>query len=82
MQETSSGGTLAQVSSISVHPNFEANAPFDNDVAVWKLATQVPESSTIKFAKLAAPDSDPPADTAATVAGWFVLPHLMVHHSD
>lgn len=42
----------------------------DRDYGVWKLAALIPESDTIKFAKLAAVDSDPVAGEAVTTAGW------------
>lgn len=42
----------------------------DSDVAVWKLATAIPTSSTISYATVPASGSDPAAGTTLTVAGW------------
>ncbi|KAF2791175.1 trypsin [Melanomma pulvis-pyrius CBS 109.77] len=64
-----SGGTLVSVSSIKVHPSFSSST-LDSDVAIWKLATSIPASSTIGYATLPASGSDPVADSIATVAGW------------
>jgi trypsin len=68
-QSRSSGGTLVQVSSIKVNPSYAAGT-YNNDVAIMKLATSIPTSSTISYAKLAASGSDPAAGTGLTVAGW------------
>jgi trypsin len=65
----SSGGTLVQVSSIKIHPSFSSST-LDSDVAILKLATAIPTSSTISYATLAAAGSDPAANSVATVAGW------------
>ncbi|KAH0594769.1 hypothetical protein MHUMG1_07604 [Metarhizium humberi] len=64
-----SGGTKVKVRSATRHPNFNNNN-LDNDVAVWKLATSILESDTIKYAKLPEPGSDPKPGTNVTVAGW------------
>jgi trypsin len=63
------GGTVARVSRIVVHPSYSAST-YSNDVAVWKLSTTIPTSSTISYASLAASGSDPAAGSAASVAGW------------
>lgn len=70
MKETDSGGVLAEVSSIEIHPNFDVARRFDDDVAIWKLATPIQKSSTIGYATLAAANTDPAAETLATAAGW------------
>jgi trypsin len=70
VKETDSGGVLAEVSSIEIHPNFDVAGRFDDDVAIWKLASPIQKSSTIEYATLAAADSDPAAETLATVSGW------------
>lgn len=67
-----SGGTLASVSSIVIHPSFSSST-LNNDVAILKLATAIPTSSTIGYATLPASGSDPVADSIATVAGWGTL---------
>ncbi|KAJ4349119.1 hypothetical protein N0V95_004861 [Ascochyta clinopodiicola] len=64
-----SGGVTSQVSSLNVHPSFDPDV-LSNDVAVLKLRTAIPTSSTIKYATLAAAGSDPAANTVARVAGW------------
>ncbi|KAL1596847.1 hypothetical protein SLS59_007588 [Nothophoma quercina] len=67
-----SGGTLVRVSSIKVHPSFSSST-LNNDVAIWKLATAIPTSSTISYATLPASGSDPTSGTTTTVAGWGTL---------
>lgn len=69
LQNRSSGGTLVSVSSIKVYSGFNSNT-LDGDVAIIKLATSIPTSSTISYATLAASGSDPAAGTTLTVAGW------------
>jgi trypsin len=65
----SSGGTVARVSRITVHPSYSAST-YSNDVAVWKLSTSIPTSSTVSYASLAASGSDPASGSSASVAGW------------
>jgi trypsin len=67
-----SGGTVVRVSSVTVHPNFSSST-LNNDVAIWKLATAIPTSSTISYAVLPASGSDPASGTTTTVAGWGTL---------
>lgn len=57
------------MSSIKVNPSYAAGT-YNNDVAIMKLATSIPTSSTISYAKLASSGSDPAAGTGLTVAGW------------
>ncbi|KAF2662081.1 insect inhibitor with A fungal trypsin [Lophiostoma macrostomum CBS 122681] len=64
-----SGGTLVSVSSIKINPNFSINT-LDSDVAIFKLSTSIPTSSTISYATLAASGEDPAAGATVTVAGW------------
>jgi trypsin len=52
-----------------VHPSFSSST-LTNDVAIWKLATSIPTSSTIGYASLAASGSDPASGSTSTVAGW------------
>jgi trypsin len=68
-QSRTSGGTLVRVSSIKVNPSYSAGT-YNNDIAIMKLATSIPTSSTISYAKLAASGTDPAAGTGLTVAGW------------
>ncbi|CAG9990693.1 unnamed protein product [Clonostachys byssicola] len=68
----SSGGTQVSVSSITIHPSYREGSdgiPY-NDVAVFRLATSIAESSTIKYATLPAQGSDPATGSSVTVAGW------------
>ncbi|KAF2119062.1 trypsin [Lophiotrema nucula] len=64
-----SGGVLVQVASIAVDPAFSSNT-LDSDVAIFKLAADIPTSSTIGYATLAASGNDPAAGSTVTVAGW------------
>lgn len=68
----SSGGTVVSASSIVIHPSY-SESTYNNDVAIVKLATAIPTSSTIGYATLAASGSDPAANSLATVAGWGTL---------
>ncbi|KAF3003422.1 hypothetical protein E8E13_001084 [Curvularia kusanoi] len=66
---TSSGGFLANVSSLVAHPYYD---PYqvDWDVGIVKLSQPVPYSDIIEFAKLARHGSDPYEGAFANVAGW------------
>lgn len=52
---------------MTIHPNYSG---INYDAAIIKLATPIPTSSTISYARLPASGSDPSAGTQATVAGW------------
>jgi len=65
----SSGGTLVGVSSVVLHPSYNS-ATSNYDIAIWKLSTSVPTSSTIGYVSLPASGSDPAAGSTVTVAGW------------
>lgn len=65
-----SGGTVAQVSRIIVHPRYVEGASYDNDVAIFKLATSIPATGGVQYATLAASGNDPAAGTTVTTAGW------------
>ncbi|KAF2018272.1 trypsin-domain-containing protein [Aaosphaeria arxii CBS 175.79] len=67
--QKASGGTLSNVASITIHPSFSSST-LNNDVAILKLSTPIPTSSTIGYAALPASGSDPAAGSGATVAGW------------
>lgn len=64
-----SGGTLVQVSSIKINSGYNSNT-LTGDVAIFKLATAIPTSSTISYAVLAAAGNDPAAGLTTTTAGW------------
>lgn len=70
-QNRNSGGVTSPVASLNIHPQFNADI-LDKDVAILKLRTPIPESSTVKYATLAAAGSDPAANTIARTAGWYV----------
>lgn len=63
------GGTLVRVSRIVIHPSYAASR-YNNDIAIWKLATAIPTSSTISYASIAASGSDPAAGSSSQTAGW------------
>lgn len=69
LQTWASGGTQVGVSRIIVNPSYNSRTT-DFDVAVWKLASSIPESSTIGYATLPAAGSDPAAGSIVTTAGW------------
>jgi trypsin len=69
MQSRTSGGVVARVSSIKVNPGYVAST-YNGDVAIMKLSTSIPTSSTVSYAVLPASGSDPAAGTTLTVAGW------------
>jgi trypsin len=62
-----SGGVTAGVSRISIHPNYRGQ---DYDVAILKLSSSIPTSSTIGYATVAPSGNDPAAGATTTVAGW------------
>jgi len=64
-----SGGVVARVSSIKVNPGYVAST-YNGDIAIMKLSTSIPTSSTVSYATLPASGSDPAAGTTLTVAGW------------
>jgi trypsin len=68
LQSYSSGGVLASVSRIIINPSYDGDVDYDS--AILKLATSVPTSSTVGYAKIAASGSTPAAGSTATVAGW------------
>lgn len=66
----SSGGTLVGVSAIRIHPSYSGSSTLNNDVAIWKLSSNIPTSSTISYAMLAAAGSEPATGSVSTTAGW------------
>ncbi|KAL7937643.1 serine endopeptidase [Trichoderma chlorosporum] len=64
-----SGGTQVGVSNITVNPSYNPDT-VDYDVAVWKLSSPLPQSSSIGYATLPAAGSDPAAGSIMTTAGW------------
>lgn len=67
LQTWSSGGVTAGISSITINPNYRGQ---DYDVAILKLSSSIPTSSTIGYARLPASGNDPAAGSTTTVAGW------------
>ncbi|MCA3574798.1 MAG: trypsin-like serine protease [Aestuariivirga sp.] len=68
-QRLDGSGQRINVKSIFIHPGWNAAAGFDNDVAVWELATPV---SGIAFASLAS-IAPTVAATPLRVTGWGTL---------
>ncbi|KAH8723558.1 trypsin-like cysteine/serine peptidase domain-containing protein [Phaeosphaeriaceae sp. PMI808] len=68
----SSGGVVSAASSIKPHPSYSGSPRYYNDIAIIKLSTPIPTSSTISYATLAAAGSDPASGTSAITAGWGV----------
>jgi len=64
-----SGGVLVGVSRIIVNPGYQSSS-YNGDLAIFKLSTPIPTSSTISYATLPASGSDPSSGTTLTVAGW------------
>ncbi|KAI9644808.1 hypothetical protein NHQ30_006835 [Ciborinia camelliae] len=64
-----SGGTQVNVSELAMHPEYDA-VTTDHDLALWHLATAIPESKTISYGVLPAQDAEPAAGTILTTAGW------------
>ncbi|KAF9697331.1 hypothetical protein EKO04_004996 [Ascochyta lentis] len=64
-----SGGVVSTVAQLIAHPGYNSTTS-DSDVGILKLKTPIAETSTIKYASLAAAGTDPAPDTITTVAGW------------
>ncbi|KAK7190370.1 hypothetical protein DPSP01_011551 [Paraphaeosphaeria sporulosa] len=62
-----SGGVTSRVSQVIVNPAYSGN---NNDIAIFKLSTSIPTSSTISYISLPSAGSDPAAGSSSTVAGW------------
>ena len=72
IQKTTTGGVTSRITKIVSHPSYVAKTA-DNDVSLWQLTTPIQasvNSSAIGFATLPLQDSDPAADSVATVSGW------------
>ncbi|KAK8912228.1 Trypsin [Metarhizium anisopliae] len=66
-----SGGVVAEVESVVVHPDYKVFVgDVNNDIAILKLSTPIEESETISYAKLPASGSSPVIDSIAVAAGW------------
>ncbi|KID79444.1 Trypsin [Metarhizium brunneum] len=64
------GGEVAKVKSIKVHPEYKPHWN-RNDIAILKLSTPIQESGTIKYANLPATVLDPVAASVVVAAGWM-----------
>ncbi|KAH7030569.1 trypsin-like cysteine/serine peptidase domain-containing protein [Microdochium trichocladiopsis] len=64
-----SGGVEANVSEIYYHPEFNFETT-DNDIALWRLASPIHQSSTIRYAPLPLKGWDPVVGSLVTAAGW------------
>jgi len=67
--QRSSGGTQVSVRQILVNPSY-VDSTTNNDVALWRLSTAIPTSSTIGYVTLPAAGSDPASGSSAITAGW------------
>jgi trypsin len=72
LQNRNSGGVTSPVTQLNIHPSYNSQT-VNNDLAILKLRTPIPQSSTIKYATLAAAGSDPADNSVATTAGWYAL---------
>ncbi|KAM3449261.1 hypothetical protein MY5147_009797 [Beauveria neobassiana] len=71
------GGVVAAVASITIHPAYtrrrgKAGSYLVNDVAIIKLLTPIGESEKIRFATLPPDGWTPAANSTAIAAGWGV----------
>ncbi|KJK77159.1 hypothetical protein H634G_07580 [Metarhizium anisopliae BRIP 53293] len=71
------GGTVSEVASFKIHPNYDGhvNNAYPHDIAILKLSTSIQESNIIRYgyANLAASGSDPVPDSIALAPGWGLL---------
>ncbi|KID64680.1 Peptidase cysteine/serine, trypsin-like protein, partial [Metarhizium brunneum ARSEF 3297] len=66
-----SGGVVAEVESVVVHPDYKRFiGEVNNDIAILKLSTPIQESEIISYAKLPASGSSPVIGSIAVAAGW------------
>ncbi|KID86698.1 Peptidase S1/S6, chymotrypsin/Hap [Metarhizium guizhouense ARSEF 977] len=61
--------TVVNVARVINHPNFNSQT-LTNDVSVWILSKPIPESDTIKYARMPGQGEDPAVSAAVKVAGW------------
>ncbi|KJK76139.1 hypothetical protein H634G_08545 [Metarhizium anisopliae BRIP 53293] len=68
-----SGGVVAEVESVVVHPEYKNTiVEVNNDIAIIKLSTPIQQSEIISYAELPARDSSPEINSIAVAAGWGV----------
>ena len=70
--DSTAGGVTANVAEIIIHPGYVAST-FENDIAIWKLASPVAEGGAVGFASLPAAGFDPADGAILTVAGWGAI---------
>lgn len=75
IQDPQTGGVVAAVASITIHPAYtrrrgKAGSYLVNDVAIIKLLTPIGESEKIRFATLPPDGWTPAANSTAIAAGW------------
>jgi trypsin len=63
-----SGGVVAAISNVIIHPSF-GGTDRSNDIAILKLSTPIATSANIAYARLPTANSDPAAGTVLSVAG-------------
>ncbi|KID60283.1 Peptidase cysteine/serine, trypsin-like protein, partial [Metarhizium brunneum ARSEF 3297] len=64
--------TVVGVAQIIDHPRFSTET-MQNDISVWKLSRPIPESNTIKYARMPRQGEDLPRSAAVKVAGWGAI---------
>ncbi|EXU98129.1 peptidase S1 domain protein [Metarhizium robertsii] len=69
--------TVVGVAEIIHHPEFDRNTMKD-DISVWKLSRPIPESNTIKYARMPRQREDPPPSAAVKVAGWGAIQEIKI----
>lgn len=69
---SSSGGTTVGVSSIAVHPDYDAQN-VNNDIAILTLDEELKYGDGIAAVKLPTSSSLPSAGTIGTITGWGAL---------
>ncbi|ATY67436.1 trypsin precursor [Cordyceps militaris] len=66
-------GVLVDVQNFHIHPSYDNKVGSANDIAILKLAAEISESASVKYAKLPASGSDPAVASGAVVAGWGTI---------
>ncbi|KAK9445161.1 Peptidase cysteine/serine, trypsin-like protein [Metarhizium brunneum] len=64
--------TVVRVAQIIDHRQFSPQT-MQNDISVWKLSRPIPESNTIKYARMPRQREDLPHSAAVKVAGWGAI---------
>uniref|UniRef100_A0A1E1WD40 Peptidase S1 domain-containing protein n=1 Tax=Pectinophora gossypiella TaxID=13191 RepID=A0A1E1WD40_PECGO len=70
---SSSGGTIHNVNSFTIHESYNRPGSLENDVAIVHLATPATISASVQLARIAGPNYIVPAGTVTTTLGWGTL---------